>query len=289
MRIAILGTGILGRAVAERLHRSGHRLTVYNRTRSKAESLEKLGITVADSSEDAVNQADAVILLLADAPAIQSMLFDNHGPNLAGRAVIQMGTIGPAESRSFEQEIKERGGEYCEAPVLGSVSEARSGELFVLFAGTKSLFDRLAGLFRPLTHSPVYVGPVGKAAALKLALNQLIAAETAAFSLSLGLVQREDIDVEVFMKVLRKSALFAPTYDKKLPRLLERNYGNPNFSTRHLLKDVRLVLEEAAISGLSTSGLEGVSPLLSNAIDQGLGDMDYSAIYEAVNPRTSRS
>src|SRR5690242_2515587 len=100
MRIAVLGTGILGRAVAERLHRNGHRLTVYNRTRSKAEPLEKLGITVADSSEDAVNQADAVILLLADAPAIQSMLFDNHGPNLAGRVVIQMGTIGPAESRS---------------------------------------------------------------------------------------------------------------------------------------------------------------------------------------------
>ncbi|HET6676292.1 MAG TPA: NAD(P)-dependent oxidoreductase [Nitrospiraceae bacterium] len=285
MRITILGTGILGRAIADRLHRADQRVTVYNRTRSKAEPLEKLGITVADSCEDAVSRADVIILLLADAPAIRSMLFENLGPNLAGRTVIQMGTIGPDESRSFQKEAVAAGGDYCEAPVLGSVSEARNGTLLVLFAGIKSQLDRLAEVFRPLTPCPVFVGPVGKAAALKLALNQLIAAETAAFSLSLGIVQREAIDVEVFMDVLRNSALFAPTYEKKLPRFLDRDYRNPNFSTRHLLKDVRLVLNEAKMCGLSTGALEGILPLLSNTITGGLGDMDYSAIYEAINPR----
>jgi 3-hydroxyisobutyrate dehydrogenase len=284
MRVAILGTGILGRAVAERLHQSGQSVTVYNRTRSTATPLSKFGIGVAGSSEEAVKAADVVLLLLADAPAIRSVLFGNDAPDVNGRMVIQMGTIAPAESLAIAEALKERGADYCESPVLGSVAEARTGALLVLFGGRKDQLDRLEEIFRPLTRCPTYIGPVGKASALKLAMNQLIAAEIAAFSLSLGLVQQANIDVEVFMKVLRDSALFAPAYEKKLPRLLERNYTNPNFSTRHLLKDVRSILAQAETCGLSTSGLEGVLPLLSRAITKGAGDLDYSAVYDAVNP-----
>ena len=284
MRVTVVGTGLLGRAVAERLHQSGRSVTVYNRTRSKAEPLRKLGLTIAGSCEEAVEAAGAVILLLADAPAIRSVLLSKDGPDLTGRIVIQMATIAPAESRSIGEAIAAAGGEYCETPVLGSVTEARLGALLLLFGGTSELFERLGELFRPLTKDPVYVGPVGQAAALKLALNQLIAAEIAAFSLSLGLVRQENIDVTLFMKILRESALYAPAYDKKLSRLLKRDYHNPNFSTRHLLKDVRLILDEAKTSGLLASGLAGLVPLLSRAIDQGLGDLDYSALYEAVDP-----
>jgi 3-hydroxyisobutyrate dehydrogenase len=284
MRITLIGTGIMGRAVAERLHQSGQPVTLYNRTRSKVEPLRQLGLTVAGSCEEAVNAADAIILLLADAAAIRSVLFEKGRPNLTGRMVIQMGTIAPAESRSIGEMVGQKGGEYCEAPVLGSVTEARAGTLLLLFGGTHEQFERLGELFRLLTKAPARIGSVGQAAALKLALNQLIAAEIAAFSLSLGLVHRENIDVAMFMNILRESALYAPAYDKKLPRLLERDYHNPNFSTRHLLKDVRLILDAAETRGLSTSGLAGVVPLLSRTIDEGLGDLDYSAIYDAVNP-----
>jgi 3-hydroxyisobutyrate dehydrogenase len=248
------------------------------------EPLKDLGITIAASCREAVKDADAVMLVLADAPAIRSMLFGQQSPDLSGRTVIQMGTIAPTESRSIAAAVAAAGGDYCEAPVLGSVTEARAGTLLLFFGGTTEQLDRLIALFRPLTNSPTYIGPVGRAAALKLALNQLIAAEIAAFALSLGLVQQEEIDVATFMEVLRKSALFAPTYDKKLPRLLERDYRNPNFSTRHLLKDVNLIVHEAETSGLATNALEGVVPLLSRAIEKGLGDLDYSAVYDAVNP-----
>jgi 3-hydroxyisobutyrate dehydrogenase len=285
MRITVLGIGLLGRAVAERLHHSGRSVTVFNRTRSKAEPLRTLGMNVAASCREAVETADVVILLLADAPAIRSVLFGTDATNLNGRTVIQMGTIAPAESRSIGEAIAQAGGDYCEAPVLGSVTEARSGALFLFFGGTNQQFERLGELFRLLAKSPIYIGTVGQAAALKLALNQLIAAEIAAFSLSLGLVRREHIDVMTFMNILRESALYAPAYDKKLPRLLERDYGNPNFSTGHLLKDVRLILNEARTCGLSTSGLDGVVPLLSRAISDGLGELDYSAVYEAIDPR----
>jgi 3-hydroxyisobutyrate dehydrogenase len=125
---------------------------------------------------------------------------------------------------------------------------------------------------------------VGKAGLLKLALNQLIAAEMAAFALSLGLVRREGIDVETFMAVLRKSTLYASMFDKKLPRLLERNYERPNFPTRHLLKDVELILNAAEQAHLPAGGLQELRSLLQDTITQGLGPADYSAIYERIDP-----
>jgi 3-hydroxyisobutyrate dehydrogenase len=127
------------------------------------------------------------------------------------------------------------------------------------------------------------IGPVGNAAVLKLALNQLIAAEMAAFALSLGLVRRAGVDVENFMAVLRKSALHAPMFDKKLPRLMERNYQQPNFSTRHLLKDVELALSAAETAHLSTDGLRGIRTLITDTLALGLGDVDYSALYEKID------
>ncbi|HXH86519.1 MAG TPA: NAD(P)-dependent oxidoreductase, partial [Nitrospira sp.] len=193
------------------------------------------------------------------------------------------------ESRTIQHEVKGCGGSYCEAPVLGSLAEAQAGTLFVMVGATEEQFARLSPLLRSLGREPRLIGPVGTAAALKLALNQLIAAEMSAFALSLGLVQRSGVSVDTFMAILRESALFAPTFDKKLPRLLKRDYRQPNFSTRHLLKDVALFLQEAGGRGLSTGGLEGIRPILEETIAQGLGEVDYSAIYERINPREKAS
>ena len=88
---------------------------------------------------------------------------------------------------------------------------------------------------------PLHIGPVGSAAAIRLAMNQLICSLTTSFALSLGLIIREGIDIDIFMKILRDSALYAPTFDKKLQRMLERNYENPNFPAKHLLKDTNIL------------------------------------------------
>lgn len=285
MNIAFLGIGLMGRPMAEQLKAAGHVVTVYNRTRNKVADLGKTGITVADRPEDAVRASSCVILMLADAAAIRAVLFSSAvRQELKGRTVIQMGTIGPKESRAIGKLVLEAGGDYLEAPVLGSIAEAQAGRLFVMVGGTQEQFTRWADLLRCFGPEPRLIGQVGQAAALKLALNQLIAAEIAAFSLSLGLVQKEGIAVDTFMAILRRSALFAPTFEKKLPRLLARDYANPNFSTRHLLKDVDLFLKEATTAGLNTGSLEGVRPLLEKTIERGLADVDYSALFETVNP-----
>lgn len=119
---------------------------------------------------------------------------------------------------------------------------------------------------------------------MKLALNQLIAAHITAFSLSLGLVQRSGVEVETFMNVLRHSALMAPMFEKKLPRLLVRDYARPNFSTRHLLKDVELCLNAARDVNLATPVLAAIRGILEETVGQGLQDVDYSSVFEAVAP-----
>jgi 3-hydroxyisobutyrate dehydrogenase len=230
-------------------------------------------------------QADCVVLVLADAAAIRAVLLTPASMAvLRGRTVIQMGTIAQEESLALQVEIERVGGSYCEAPVLGSLAEAQAGTLFVMIGGTEGQFVQWGPVFRSLSREPRLVGPVGKAACLKLALNQLIAAEISAFALSLGLVQRAGVSVGIFMAVLRESALFAPAFEKKLPRLLTRDYQHPNFSARHLLKDIELFLKEASGYELTTSGLEGIKPVLQRTIAQGLGDSDYSAIFEVINP-----
>jgi 3-hydroxyisobutyrate dehydrogenase len=285
MTIALLGAGLLGRAIAERLQSVGHTVTVYNRTTTKALPLQACGITVVTRPDQAMIQADCVVLVLADAAAIRAVLLTPASMAvLRGRTVIQMGTIAQEESLALQVEIERVGGSYCEAPVLGSLAEAQAGTLFVMIGGTEGQFVQWGPVFRSLSREPRLVGPVGKAACLKLALNQLIAAEISAFALSLGLVQRAGVSVGIFMAVLRESALFAPAFEKKLPRLLTRDYQHPNFSARHLLKDVELFLKEASGYVLTTSGLEGIKPVLQRTIAQGLGDSDYSAIFEVINP-----
>ena len=285
MNVALLGTGLLGQAVAERLQSTGHSLTAYNRSHEKTRSLQQQGIRIAATAEEAMSDSEVVLLLLADAAAIRSVLFDPATTGaIKGRTIIQMGTIGPTESRVIQEEIERFGGRYLEAPVLGSIAEAHAGTLLIMVGATPEQYAEFAPLLQSLGSEVQLIGPAGKAAGLKLALNQLIAAEMAAFSLSLGLVRREGIAVESFMGILRKSALYAPMFDKKLARLSGRNYENPNFSTRHLLKDVELVINAAESAHLATGGLLGIRSLLTKTIAQGLGSVDYSALYEEIDP-----
>jgi 3-hydroxyisobutyrate dehydrogenase len=285
MKVTLLGTGLMGRPMGERILAAGHRLTVFNRSREKAELLRSSGAEIAASAAAAINSAECVILMLADGAAIREVLFDEDPkPDLGQRTVIQMGSISPTESIGFHKEVVERGGDYLEAPVLGSIPEARAGSLLVMMGASHFLFKRWSTFLQCFGPEPLLVGEVGKAAALKLALNQLIASLTAGFAMSLGFVQRQRVEIDVFMKIVRQSALYAATFDKKLERMLNRDYANPNFPTKHLLKDVKLFRDEAEAVHLELRTIEGIGGLLALTLDKGFADDDYSAVFEAVSP-----
>ena len=273
----------MGQPMVLQLLKANHQVTIYNRTKSKLQLLKDAGAQTVNSAAEVIQQADCVILMLSDGQAIaETLLSDAAKAHLTKHTIIQMGTIAPTESQSIRDAIVEAGGEYLEAPVLGSIPQVKTGELLVMVGSTQALFDRYSELLKCYSPEPMYVGEVGTASAMKLALNQLIAGLTSTFALTLSFVQQQGVDVEQFMDVVRQSALYAPTFDKKLDRMCDRNFDNPNFPTKHLLKDTNLFLNQAAELGLNTKSIEGIKQIIETAIAQGLAEKDYSAIYSAI-------
>jgi 3-hydroxyisobutyrate dehydrogenase len=266
-----------------RLLENGLAVMAFNRTADALEPLKQAGGAIAPSPEDVLRHCDVTILMLSDATAIRDTILSAQArPALASRTIIQMGTIGPSQSRELMQEITQLGGSYLEAPVLGSIPEVKSGNLLVMVGSTPEQFQQWRSLLTNFGPDPLHIGLVGSAAALKLALNQLIASLTTAFASSLSFVQQQGVDVDTFMALLRQSALYAPTFDKKLSRMVDGNYANPNFPTKHLLKDTRLFLSEAEPLGLTVDSLEGIRKILEKACQMGLADSDYSALFAAI-------
>lgn len=284
MQIAILGGGLMGQAVSQRLINQQQTLTVYNRSPDKLEVLRELGAEVTDNAEQAVANAEIILLLLSDATAIEAVLASISGHLLRGKLLIQMGTISPQQSQQIADYCQQLDAAYLECPVLGSLPEARSGKLILMAGGEAGDYQFALPVLKLLGENPHLIGPVGQGAAMKLAMNQLIAGLTASFSLSLALIENQGIDSDTFMALLRDSALYAPTFDKKLDRMRQRDFASPNFPTKHLAKDSRLFLEVAEQLKLDASGLQGVMKLLDKTLAMGLEDTDYSAIYAAVSP-----
>jgi 3-hydroxyisobutyrate dehydrogenase len=160
MKIAFLGTGLMGTPMARRAIDAGHDLVVYNRTRAKTEALIAAGARAVDSPRAAIATAEVVIVMVADGAAVRDLLFaqdvgeDVTRPShrsstaagekvgLAGRVLLQMSTIAPTESRAIAARVHQAGGAYLEAPVLGSIPQASDGSLIVLCGGAEELFER---------------------------------------------------------------------------------------------------------------------------------------------------
>jgi 3-hydroxyisobutyrate dehydrogenase len=288
--LAFLGTGLMGRPMAARLVAAGYTVSVWNRTADRARPLAGLGARIAADPAEAIRTSDAVVLMLSDATAIHETLLAGAARDLVtGRSVIQMGTIAPSESVALAAEVVRLGGEYLEAPVLGSIPEAESGRLLVMAGAELELFERWLAVLEVFGSRPRLVGPPGRAASLKLALNQLIATITSAYAVGLGIVRRSGIEVELWADIVRSSALYAPTFDKKLSAMVERSFSPANFPARHLLKDVRLAAAEAARVNLYAPHLAGLEEILVRTVEAGLGDSDYSALAAAIDPRDTPS
>ena len=283
-RIALLGTGLLGDAIGHRLLAEGIELGVWNRNPERCQELLNAGAAWINDLKEITANCDGVITVLRDGPVTQQVVAALD--DLRGCCIIPMGTMGVSEIRALDLQVQQQNGKCLEAPVLGSKPQAISGTLLVMAGGEPELFEQQQPLLKLLAEEPLLVGPIGSGAATKLALNQLIASLTHAFSLSLRLVQQAGVPVETFMSILRPSALYAPTFDKKLQRMLDGHYANPNFSTALLRKDLRLFLEEATAAGLQSSGLNGLDALLQGAEEHDLDELDYCALHELTgNPK----
>jgi len=285
MRVAFIGTGLMGYPMAERVLAAGHDLIAYNRTRDKAEPLGRKGARIAGSAHEAIEAGVCAVFMVKDGSVVSELLSDEGFiPSLGGRTVIQMSTIAPAESVKLMEDVRGAAGDYLEAPVLGSVPQAEEGKLLVMMGGNAEQFEHWGDLLRCFGPEPRLVGPAGSAAALKLAMNQLIGSLSTAFSLSLGMVRRKGIETDLFMDILRQRAFYAPTFDRKLPQMLARDFASPNFPAALLLKDLGLARGEAGTLVLDTTALDGVREVVKKTVEADRGREDYAALYETIDP-----
>lgn len=284
MKITLLGLGLMGQSIALRLAHCGHDLAAWNRSPEPLQRAADAGLTTLADLAQAVTQGEVIVLTLSDASAIDQVLFsDRIVPLLGDKTVLQMGTIAPDESRAIAQRVAQAGGDYLEAPVLGSIPEARAGHLIVMAAGNESVYQHCLLMLRCLGKEVERIGSVGQAAAMKLAMNQLIASLTAGFSQSLGLIRAEGVEVDQFMNLLRESALYAPTFDKKLQKFIDHDYSHPNFPLKHLIKDIGLFRRVAEASGINGTIAEAMLAVCLKGQEAGYGEEDYSVLYEAIN------
>ncbi|MBE9223243.1 NAD(P)-dependent oxidoreductase [Cyanobacterium stanieri LEGE 03274] len=280
-KVAIFGMGLMGLPMTQKLAKANIPVMGYNRSAEKLEPLKEEKVPVTTNPQKAIDFGDCLILMLSDFSAIKEVILSSN-VSFAQKTVIQMATIAPDESKQLFKEIEARGGEYLEAPVLGSIPQVKQGELLLMVGATPQQFEQWQPLFKNYSPQPTLIGEVGKAAALKLALNQMIAGLTSTFALSLSFLQQQGVSIDIFMDILRDSALYAPTFDKKLTRMVEGNYDNPNFPTKHLLKDINLFLDATEDKSINNIALKAIQSVVQNAMEKGFQNGDYSALVEGI-------
>ena len=273
--IAVLGLGAMGRAIAARLLDAGHHLRVWNRTSGKDDELVASGARHAGTPADAVRDVEVVITMVTDPPALEAVLF---GPDGAASAIpktatlIEMSTVGPTAIASAAERLSVP---VLDAPVLGSVPSVETGKLVILAGGDRAVFDRHAELLAVLG-TPIYVGPSGSGAWLKLVNNAASTATLVALGELLALTDRAGLGIDAVLQGLEAGPL-ASLIERWRPRLKGEDQAS-YFRLALARKDLALVFDEAEREGVDLSVAETAAARCDEAIEAGLGDEDFGAI-----------
>ena len=267
MRIALLGTGIMGGPMARNLAAAGHDVHVWNRTRGKAEGL---GATVADSPAEAVADADVLVTMLADGPAIDDCL-----PELAaGTLWIQMSTVGVDDTARFAAQHPR----FVDAPVLGSKPQAEAGELLVLAAGgerPEEVFAAISSRVLWLADEP------GAGTKLKLTTNLWIMNLVENLAETFALADALEIDPRWFLDAISGRPMDTPYAHMKGEKILTGDFAAA-FALKHAAKDVRLALDAAREAGVDLGLGPATLDRFERAIELGYGDEDNATVWFAL-------
>ena len=274
--IAVLGLGAMGTAIARRLLGAGHELSVWNRTPGRDEELVAAGARRVGSPADAVRRAEVVITMVTDPPALEQVLLGRDGAASAiprEATLIDMSTVGPTAIASVAERLAPVA--VLDAPVLGSVPSVESGTLVILVGGERAVFDQRAELLS-LLGTPIYVGPSGSGAWLKLINNAASIATLVALGELLALTDRAGLGIDAVLQSLGAGPL-ASLVERWRPRLRGEDQSS-YFRLALARKDLELVFDEAGREGTELSVVETAATRCDEAIEDGLGDDDFGAI-----------
>ena len=274
--IAVLGLGAMGRAIAARLLGAGHDVRVWNRTPGRDDELVAAGARRSTTPADAVRDADVVITMVTDPPALEAVLFGPAGAASAipeAATLIDMSTVGPTEIASVVARLAPVA--VLDAPVLGSVPSVESGSLVILAGGDHAVFDRHTELLA-LFGRPIYVGPSGSGAMLKLVNNAASIATLVALGELLALTDRTGLGIDAVLQSLEAGPL-ASLIERWRPRLKGEDQSS-YFRLALARKDLAIVFDEAEREGTELTVAQTAAARCDGAIDAGLADEDFGAI-----------
>jgi 3-hydroxyisobutyrate dehydrogenase-like beta-hydroxyacid dehydrogenase len=268
--------------MARRLIDAGHALTVYNRTRSRAEPFGAFGARVADRVSDAAAGTDVLISMVADDAALEALVFQPGDALQAlpsGAVHASMSTISVALSRRLADAHADRGQHYVAAPVFGRPEAAAAGQLFVVAAGPNDQVIRCQPIFNALGQKTFNAGPDAPAAnVIKLAGNFLITTVIESLAECLALARKHGIDPHAFLDVLTGTLFSAPIYRTYGSILVEQRFDPPGFTLLLGMKDNALVLAAAQAANVPMPIASLVRDQFLAAMAAGLAHSDWSAI-----------
>ena len=283
LRVAFIGTGRMGAAMVRRISDAGFPVSVYNRTRAKAEALASAKVSVADTAREAASAADVVLVSLADDEAVLAAYGGSDGliAGLAdGTVVADTSTVSPATPRGLEPEVRAAGAALLDTPVSGSVPTVEQGGLTIMAGGDASALDRIRPVFEPIAARIVHLGGLGAGATMKLAVNSIVHALNIALSEALVLAERSGIDREAAYDVFAGSAAGAPYVHYKRSAFLDPEGTPVAFALDLVAKDLDLAAELASDSGAPGTQLAANRNIVGAAIGAGYGSADISAVAE---------
>src|SRR4051812_12089859 len=281
--VAVLGTGIMGAAMARNLLAAGMEVHVWNRSREKAEPLADDGARVADSPAEAAEGAGVVLTMLADADAVAEAVSGEDGALSAlpdDGVWLQMSTVGIKGHEKLARIADEYGVTYVDAPVLGTKEPAEQGQLIVLASGPEEVRDRCEPIFDAVGSKTLWLGPAGTGSRLKLVTNNWITGLLSVLAETISLAEALDVDPSQFLEVIKGGPLDVPYAQMKGQMMIEEEFPT-SFSAKLARKDIGLVLEAPEASGLRLPLTEAAATHFDAAINAGHGEEDMAAIYEA--------
>jgi 3-hydroxyisobutyrate dehydrogenase-like beta-hydroxyacid dehydrogenase len=286
MRVAFLGLGIMGSRMAANLLGAGFELAVWNRTRATAEAFcaKHPGAALAATPAEAGANGEIVITMVVDGAQVEHVLLGEDGAATAARPgtlFVDCSTIGPGAARSIGAALAERGFELVDAPVTGSSPRAEDATLTIMAGGSNEAFERAKPVLEAMGKLIVHAGPLGHGQIVKVINNAVAAVNAAVVGEALLVGARAGVDLDALTEVMGAGSGASAMLALKAEPMRRHDYTTL-FKLEHMLKDVRLCLEEGQAAGAPFQFAALVREILTAAMGRGHGDDDFAAMIEVL-------
>jgi 3-hydroxyisobutyrate dehydrogenase len=287
--VGFIGLGIMGSRQAMNVARKGFELTVYNRTRERAETwAAEHGGHVAASPREVAERSDVVITMVVDGAQVEQVLLREDGALSGAREgalFVDMSTIAPATARKLAAMLRERGHGFVDAPVTGSSPKAEAGTLTIMCGGEERDVERARPLFEAMGEKIVHCGDAGQGQAVKVISNTITGINCATLAQGLVVASQAGVDLDALLESMDGGSADSTMRQLKAAPMLAHDFS-PLFKLAHMLKDVQLCLAETRDAGSAFPFAGLAAELYGAGIGRGLGEQDFAAVLEVVEGLT---